>query len=59
MISDSRTKKLENLNAAVALHMAYYNFCWRHGTIHVTPAMEAKVNPELWKFSRLLEEIGM
>jgi IS1 family transposase len=53
------SKKLENLKAAVALHMAYYNFCWRHGTLRVTPAMEAKVTNELWKLDRLLEKIGL
>jgi hypothetical protein len=41
------SKRLENLKAAVALHMAYHNFCWRHGTLRVTPAMAARVVREL------------
>jgi hypothetical protein len=32
-------KKLANLWAALALHFAYYNFCWVHRTPQVTPAM--------------------
>jgi hypothetical protein len=52
------SKKLENLAAAVALHMAFYNFCWRHGTLRVTPAMAAGVARELWSLKRLIEEVG-
>src|SRR5207247_3862813 len=37
------SKKWENLNAALALHFAYYNFCRIHRTIRVTPAMEAGI----------------
>ena len=37
------TKKLENLAAAVALHVAYYNFFRRHGSLRITPAMAAAV----------------
>jgi IS1 family transposase len=53
------SKKLENLEAAVALHMCYYNFCWRHGTTRVTPAMAAKVTGELWSLDRLIGETGL
>ena len=31
------SRKIENLEAAVNLHMAYFNFCWRPGTMKVTP----------------------
>jgi hypothetical protein len=37
------SKKLENLAAAVALHVACYNFCRIHGSLRVTPAMAAGV----------------
>jgi hypothetical protein len=53
------SKKLENLVAAVCLHMAFYNFCRRHRTIQVTPAMAAGVTDGLWKLDRLIKEIGM
>jgi hypothetical protein len=33
------SKKWENLQAALALHFAYYNFCRQHSSLRVTPAM--------------------
>lgn len=42
------SKKLENLAAAVAIDVAFYNFCWMHGSINGTPAMAAKVASHLW-----------
>jgi IS1 family transposase len=49
------SKKLENLEAAVNLHMAYYNFCWRPGAMRVTPAMASGVTQKLWSFADLME----
>lgn len=49
------SKKLENLQAACALHMAYYNFCWRPGEMRITPAMAAGVTNRLWSFDNLME----
>lgn len=37
------SKKLENFEAAVTLHFAYYNLVKRHSTIRCTPAMEAGI----------------
>ena len=37
------SKKFENLKHAVALHFAHYNFCRVHGTLRVTPTMEAGI----------------
>src|SRR5688500_4795149 len=48
------SKKLENLEAATHLHMAYYNFCWRPGKMRITPAMAAGVTDKLWSFNDLL-----
>lgn len=48
-------KKVSNLDNAIALHFAYYNFCRLHQTIRCTPAMEAGVTPHLWSVSDLLE----
>ncbi len=53
------SKKFENLTAAVCLHMAHYNFYWRHPTLRMTPAMAAGVADELWDIERLMEEIGV
>ena len=48
------SKKVENLEAARALHFAYYNFCWRPGEMRVTPAMAAGLVDTLWTFDQLL-----
>jgi IS1 family transposase len=53
------SKKFENLCAAVCLHMAHYNFCRKHGTLKMTPAMAAGVSGELWDMDRLMKEIGV
>jgi hypothetical protein len=52
------SKKHENLRAAVALHVAHYNFCRVHGTINATPAMVAGLTERPWTMERLLEEVG-
>jgi hypothetical protein len=47
---DDACKKLANLKAACALHVAYYNFCRVHQTLRVTPAMEAELTDHgVWK----------
>jgi IS1 family transposase len=48
------SKKFENLEAAINLHVAYFNFCWRPGKMRITPAMAAGVTPSLWTFNDLL-----
>lgn len=40
-LTNAFSKKLENLKAAMALHLAHYNFCRVHRTLRATPAMEA------------------
>ena len=50
------SKKLANLEAAVNLHMADYNFCWRPGKMRVTPAMAAGVTRRLWSFNDLMAQ---
>lgn len=56
------SKKLENLAAAVALHVAYFNYCWRSrentgGRQRLTPAMQAGIVRELWGLERLYDEV--
>lgn len=48
------SKKWENLQAALALHFAYYNFCRIHGKLRVTPAMEAGITARVWELADLL-----
>lgn len=57
-LTNGFSKKVQNLEYAIALHFMYYNFCRIHGTLKVTPAMEAGVTDRLWNISdivRLLE----
>jgi IS1 family transposase len=42
-LTNAFSKKLENHKAAIALHFAWYNFCQIHGSLRVTPAMEAGI----------------
>jgi hypothetical protein len=43
-----------NLQAAVAILVAYYNFCRVHQTLRVTPAMEAGLTDRVWTIGDLL-----
>ena len=47
-LTNAFSKKLENLQAAVALHFAHYNLVRVHKTLRVTPAMAANVTDRLW-----------
>jgi len=49
------SKKLENLAAATAIHVAVYNFCRIHSTIRCTPAMAAGVIDRLWSMGELFD----
>ena len=47
-LTNGFSKKIRNLEYAVALHFMYYNFVRIHQSLRVTPAMEAKVTDHLW-----------
>lgn len=49
------SKKLENFEAAVGLHFAYYNFVKNHKTLKCTPAMAAGVERNFWTVADLVE----
>ncbi len=49
------SKKLENFEAAVALHFAYYNLVRTHKTIKMTPAMAAGIERNFWTVGDLIE----
>jgi IS1 family transposase len=53
-LTNGFSKKIENLEHAVALHFMHYNFGRVHKTLRVTPAMEARVSDHIWS----LEEIA-
>jgi hypothetical protein len=48
------SKRLENFEAAVGLHFAYYNFVRRHNTVRCTPAMAAGVTATFWTVEDLV-----
>lgn len=60
------SKKLANLNAAINLYIAYYNWCWRSrgkdgkgtcGKLRLTPAMQAGLTDRLWKLEDLYDAV--
>jgi hypothetical protein len=53
------SEKVENLRAAVALHVAHYNFVRVHGKPRVTPAMAAGVTDRLWSLEELVAQTGL
>ena len=53
-LTNGFSKKLENHCAAVALHVAHYNFVRSHRTLRTTPAMAAGVESTAWSMADLL-----
>lgn len=47
-LTNGFSKKIENLEHAVALHFMFYNFGRIHKTLRVTPAMEAGISDHVW-----------
>ena len=54
-LTNALSKKLENLQAAVALHFAHYNLVGLHKTLRATPAIAANVTDRLWSLEELVE----
>jgi len=52
-LTNSFSKKTENLMAAIALHYIQYNFCRIHSTLRVTPSMEAGITDHVWSLEEL------
>jgi len=53
-LTNAFSKKLTNLQMAIALHFYHYNFCRIHQTLRVTPAIEAKITNCVWGWGELL-----
>ena len=53
-LTNAFSKKVENLEHAVALHYMHYNFCRIHQTLRVTPAMEAGVSDHVWTLDEII-----
>ena len=53
-LTNGFSKKVFNLECAVALHFMHYNFGRIHKTLQVTPAMDSGISDHVWS----LEEIA-
>ena len=53
-LTNAFSKKVENLEHAVALHYMHYNFCRIHQTLRVTPAMEAEISDHVWSIDEVI-----
>ncbi|HUI41728.1 MAG TPA: IS1 family transposase [Terriglobia bacterium] len=58
-LTNAFSKKVENHAASVALYFMHYNFCRVHGSLRVTPAMEAGLTASVWSIEEMLGAIGM
>jgi transposase-like protein/IS1 family transposase len=53
-LTNAFSKKLSHLKAAVALHLAFYNFCRVHSSLRVTPCMAAGISDHIWSLAELV-----
>jgi hypothetical protein len=58
-LTNAFSKKVENHEAAVALHFMHYNFCRVHQTLRVTPAMEAGISNRVWSVAELVSLLDL
>ena len=56
-LTNAPSKKWKNLEKALAIHFAFYNFCRVHQTLRVTPAMEAGITDHIWEMEELVGDI--
>jgi hypothetical protein len=54
-LTNAFQKKLENHEAMITLAIAYYNFCWKRGTLKTSPAVAAGLTDHIWSDRELLE----
>ncbi len=53
-LTSAHSKKIQNHEAAIALHYMHYNFCRIHSSLRVTPAMEAGVADHVWSLEEVI-----
>jgi IS1 family transposase len=56
-LTNAFSKKVENLEHAVAVHFMHYNFVRRHMTLKTTPAIKAGVTDRLWTLEDMIRLI--
>jgi hypothetical protein len=54
-LTNAFSKKFENHQAAVSLHVAHYNLCRVHETLRITPAMALGVSDHIWTIGELID----
>ena len=54
-LTNGFSKKLENLKAALYLHVAYYNFVRIHKSLRITPVMAAEITDNVWTIEEILD----
>ena len=57
-LTNGFSKKVENLEHAVALHCMHYNFCRIHKTLRITPGMAAGVTKRVWEIGDIIGLLG-
>lgn len=53
-LTNGFSKKLFNLQCAIALHFTHYNFCRKHQTLGTTPAVAAGIDDKIWTIEDLV-----
>jgi IS1 family transposase len=53
-LTNGFSKKLFNLECAVALHFVHYNYCRKHQTLETTPAVAAGLTNHAWSIEELV-----
>jgi len=57
-LTNAFSKKVENLEHNVALYFMHYNFAKIHGSLRVTPAMEAGISDHVWTLEEIVNLIN-
>lgn len=53
-LTNAFSKKVENLEHAIALHFMHYNFVRRHQTLRMPPALKAGIADHLWTIEEIV-----
>jgi IS1 family transposase len=53
-LTNAFSKKIDNLEYAVAIHYFHYNFICKHQTLKTTPAVAAGVADHVWTFEEMV-----
>ena len=54
-LTNAFSKKFENHQAAVSLHVVHYNLCRVHETLRTTPAMALGITKHIWTIGELID----